>query len=161
MRTERKAAKTMTENIEMKLFSSEQSCAEIQTQEEQLRKSTGNLHVSESEEALTSTGTNRMNQSVRPTRSSVENPNIKYTCCRSFSFLLLSQKCPKHPLVLDDEDEEEPELPVQTGTSPTGGKGKMELLPTEKLKPNSLVPGKMEKTDIEMQVRHIRDVNAS
>lgn len=50
MRTESKAAMTITESIEMELFSSEESCALIQTREEQLRKSTGNLHVSESEE---------------------------------------------------------------------------------------------------------------
>ncbi|XP_029684059.1 valacyclovir hydrolase [Takifugu rubripes] len=104
MRTERKAAMTMTENIEMELFSSEESCAAIQTQEEQLRKPV-NLH-----------------------------------------------KCHKHPLVLDDEDEEDPELPVQTQTSPSPCKAQMELLTNEKLKPYSLVPGKMERTDIEMQM---------
>lgn len=58
MRTERKAAMTMTENIEMELFSSEESCAAIQTQEEQLRKPV-NLHVSLNlRKLVTSTGTN-------------------------------------------------------------------------------------------------------
>lgn len=61
----------------------------------------------------------------------------------------------------DDEDEEDPELPVQTQTSPTRCKAKMELLTNEKLKPSSLVPGKMEKTDIEMQVRTISGQNHS
>lgn len=70
-----------------------------------------------------------------------------------------SQKCHKHPLVLDDEDEEDPELPVQTQTSPTRCKAKMELLTSGKLKPYSLVAGKMEKTDIEMQVRPVSAQN--
>lgn len=55
MRTERKAAMTMTENIEMELFSSGESCALIQRQEEQLRKSTVSLNL---KKLVTSTGTN-------------------------------------------------------------------------------------------------------
>lgn len=59
MRTERKAAMTITENIEMELFSSEESCGLVQTREEQLGKSTVNLHVSLNlKKLVTSTGTN-------------------------------------------------------------------------------------------------------
>lgn len=54
MRTERKAAMRITENIEMELFSSGESCALIQTQEEQLRKSTVSLNL---KKLVTSTGT--------------------------------------------------------------------------------------------------------
>lgn len=60
MRSERKAAMAITENIEMELFSSEESCAVIQTQEEKEQQRRSSVdHVSLNlKELMTSTGTN-------------------------------------------------------------------------------------------------------
>lgn len=65
-------------------------------------------------------------------------------------FLLLTQRYHKHPLVVEDEDEGGPEPPVQTQASPNRSKAEPEPLTHAEL--CSLVPGKTEETEIEMQV---------
>lgn len=67
-------------------------------------------------------------------------------------FLPLTQRYHKHPLVVEDEDEGGPEPPVQTQASPNRSKAEPEPLTHAEL--CSLVPGKTEETEIEMQVRN-------
>lgn len=71
-----------------------------------------------------------------------------------FFFLLLTQRYHKHPLVVVDEDDDGPELPVQTQTSPNRSKAQTKPPTHEELKLCSPIPGKTEETEIEMQVRN-------
>lgn len=68
--------------------------------------------------------------------------------------VVVAQRRHSHPLVRDDEeDEEEPDLPVQTKTIRNPSRAIKEPPASAEPQPCSPPPGKMEETEIEMQVR--------